>query len=129
MLVSTGLHEICLDPFSAMRRSPADLIFDLNSRRASGSRCVFMRIVEESFVESNLASTPRLAWLITLPLQSSRTSCSARCWQLLENRLYRGCLAMKVAAVQSSQRPRLLLLQGLGRDSALGNPYLPRSRI
>lgn len=67
-----------------------DLMLDLNSRRASGSRWVFIRIVEESFVDSIFASTPKLAWLIHLPSQSDRTSSSARCWQLLENKLYRG---------------------------------------
>lgn len=60
-----------------------------------------MSRVEESFVESILVSTPRFCWLMTLPLQSSLTSRSAKCWQLFEKRLYRGCSEMKVAAAVS----------------------------
>lgn len=58
-----------------------------------------MSTAEDSFVESILVSTPRFCWLMTLPLQSSLTRFSARCWQLLEKRLYRGCSEMKFAAV------------------------------
>lgn len=78
-------------------------MLDLSSRRASGVRCVFIRIDEESFVESILASTPRLAWLIHFPSQSDLTSSSARCWQLLEKRLYRGWSDMNFEATIDGQ--------------------------
>lgn len=86
-----GYHYgITFDPFSDISRSPAVLMSDFSSRRASRSRCIFMSSTDDNLAESNLTSSPRSAWLIILPSHNSLTSCSAKCWQLLLNRLYLG---------------------------------------
>lgn len=107
---------ITFDPFSVISRSPAVLISDLSSLRASRSRCIFISRTDDILVDSIFTSTPRLAWLMILPLQSSLTSSSARCWQLFENRLYLGCDDVNLAAAGHVSTTKLAYRGGVHWD-------------